>query len=243
MALGRDGAGTRTPRVADWVYKSLRESILVGDFEPGERMRQSDVAEHFDVSHTPVREALARLASEGLVILQPHRGAVVNSLSPREIDEVYELRELLDPYVARRTAVTASEEQLETIRAAAAACAEPDLSSTELFERNRRFHQALYEGCGNRRLLQLFDSLWDSVTAIRMFDAYVSDSDEVAKMNREHAKIAEAVSARDAERCARLVHEHIATARQDLLDLLAGQSMDGDNEEPRRERLERREER
>ncbi|MEZ5074213.1 MAG: GntR family transcriptional regulator [Solirubrobacterales bacterium] len=98
---GEIGAG-RAVGVADWVYSQLREGILLGEFKPGERVRQSVVAERYNVSQTPVREALARLASDGLVQLQPRRGAVVNSLSPKEIDEIYELRELLDPYVARR---------------------------------------------------------------------------------------------------------------------------------------------
>jgi DNA-binding GntR family transcriptional regulator len=233
VALRGEGVSiTRTPRVGDWVYQRLREGILLGDFQPGERMRQSDVAEHFDVSHTPVREALARLASDGLVTLHPHRGAVVNSLSPQEIDEIYELREVLDPYIARKTTEQASDEHLDAIHAAAQACAEPDLSSTELFERNRLFHLALYEGCGNQRMVQLFESLWDSVTAIRMFDVYVSDAEELAKMNREHAEISRAVAARDGKRAAELVRQHIAAARRDLLELLARRSSE---EQPQEE--------
>lgn len=223
MPLGGGDAGTRTLRVGDWIYKRLREGIVLGDFTPGERLRQTDVAEHFDVSQSPVREALTRLAADGLVTLQPHRGAVVNSLSRSEIDDVYELREVLDPHVVRRTAKRASDEELEAIREAATKGAEPGTSSTELFERNRLFHLALYKPCGNRRMVQLFESLWDSVTAMRMFDVYASDPEELAKMDREHREIAEAVCARDGERAARLVHQHIASARRDLLELLKGE--------------------
>lgn len=209
-----------TPRVADRVYSRLRESILVGDFEPGERIRQSEVADHFVVSHTPVREALARLASDGLVTLQPHRGAIVSHLSPSEIDEIYELRELLDPYVASRAALVASESQIAKIRKNAEAGVDAGLSPSELFETNRRFHLAIYEACGNQRMVLLFESLWNSVTAIRMFDVYAQDPDEMATMNTEHQAIAEALAARDADRSFELVKRHVSAARRDLLALL-----------------------
>lgn len=182
------------------------------------------VAERYNVSQTPVREALARLASDGLVQLQPRRGAVVNSLSPKEIDEIYELRELLDPYVARKAAIAASNKELEEIVAAADASGGPDLTPLELFERNRAFHRAIYECSGNRRMVSLFESLWESVTAVRMFEIYVSDPAELEQMADEHAAIAQALVDRDVDEAERLVREHIGTARRDLLALLDEQS-------------------
>lgn len=221
MASDGGAAGAdRAIGVADWVYEQLREGILAGELKPGERVRQSAVAKRFSVSQTPVREALARLASVGLVELQPRRGAVVNSLSPKEIDEVYELRELLDPYVARKAAVAASDEELRAIVDAAEACKEPNLTPVELFHRNRSFHRAIYEGCGNSHMIALFESLWDSVTAVRMFDIYASDPEELEQMGHEHDAISEALVARDANRAEAVVREHIAAARRDLLALL-----------------------
>lgn len=221
--MGLDGGvetGGRAIGVSDWVYEQLRERILTGAYGPGERLRQSAVADQFEVSQTPVREALARLASDGLVQLQPRRGAVVSALSLKEIDEVYELRELLDPYVARKAVVAGSDEQLAAIAAANQSCSMPNLGASELFERNRIFHRAIYEACGSTRMLQLFESLWHSVTAVRMFDVYVSDPDELEQMKKEHAAITEALLARDADRAEEVVREHIAAARRDLLALL-----------------------
>jgi len=215
------GAGkSRSLRVGDWVYQRLREGIILGDFQPGERLRQSDVAERFEVSQTPVREALGRLAADGLVTLQPHRGAVVNSLSSREIDEIYQCRELIDPYVARLAAESASPAQVKAIHAAAEACAEPGIGPTELFERNRGFHLAIYEACGNRRMTQFFRLLWDSVTAIRMFDAYATDQRALDKMTAEHRAIASAIAAGDAATAADLVLDHTVDARRDVLGLI-----------------------
>ncbi len=220
-----------TPRVADRVYLRLRESVLNGEFEPGERMRQSEVANHFAVSQTPVREALARLANDGLVVLQPRRGAIVKRLLPSEIDEVYELRELIDPYVASKTATVAGQEQLRKISVAANDGLEPGLSSSELFEVNRLFHQSIYEAGGNERMVELFDWLWNSVTAIRMFDTYVADPEELAKMNREHIGIAAALSDRDGALASELVHRHVAAARRDLIDLLENTHPEGNSKE------------
>lgn len=217
---GGENGGNRAVGVTEWVYERLRQGILAGEFKPGERMRQSAVAERFEVSQTPVREALARLASDGLIELQPRRGAVVNSLSPREIEEIYELRRVLDPYVARRAATEASDADLRRIAAAAEACAEEGLDAVELFDRNRSFHRAIYEACGNNRMIQLFETLWDSVTAIRMFEVYVSDPEELGRMNSEHAAITAALLERDADAAERLVREHIGDAQRDLLGLL-----------------------
>jgi DNA-binding GntR family transcriptional regulator len=233
MAMESDLPGVGEPRslrVGDWVYKRLREGILLGDFVPGQRLRQSEIADRFEVSQTPVREALGRLASDGLVTLQPHRGAVVNRLSGREIDEIYELREVLDPHVAGRAATCASEPQIKAIRAAAEACAEAGISATELFDRNRLFHRALYEACGNRRMIQLFRWLWDSVTAIRMFDVYASDEAGLERMNREHREIAEAIAAHDSELAADLVRSHTATARAEILGLIP-EGLDADDDQ------------
>jgi len=211
--------GIRGSRIADRVYARLRERILLGEVEPGERITQSEVAEKLEVSHTPVREALAMLASDGLVTLQPHRGAIVNRLSPTEIDEIYEVREVLDPYVAAKAAVVATDQQLRAIEDAAETGAQEALSPSDLFEINRRFHLSIYQACGNQRLILISDSLWNSVTAIRMFDAYVDDPDEISKMNSEHAVIAEALVARDSDLAAELVRKHISDARSELIQL------------------------
>lgn len=203
-------------RVADLVYAQLREQILAGELRAGARLRQVELAERFEISQTPVREALARLASDGLVALRPRRGAEVVALSPREVEEVYELRALIEPYAVARAAELASDEQLAAIRRLAEV---PDgLTPRELFERNRRFHRALCESAGNRRLLHVIDGLWSSVTAVRMFDAYATRGafDEEA-MAAEHQAIADAVARRDGATAAELARRHITGARRDLL--------------------------
>lgn len=202
--------------MADIVHQQLREQILAGALEPGTRLRQVELAERFEISQTPVREALARLASEGLVVLRPRRGAEVVALTPRQIEETYELRALIEPYAAQRTAELASDEHVAAIRELAEVPS--DASPRDLFERNRRFHRSLCEGADNSRLLQVIDMLWSSVTAVRMFEAYAGDGrEEVRVMADEHRAIAQAIADRDGARAADLVRRHIDAARDELL--------------------------
>lgn len=213
----REGNGRR---IADWIYDSIRQGILAGELPPGHRLRQTDVAQEFDVSHTPVREAIARLASEGLVTLRPHRGAEVNRLDPAEIREIYELRLVLEPYALGESIRRGSDADLQQMVAAAAP---PRARASELqqFEHNRDFHHTLYQACGNGRLVQTLDALWDSVTAVRMFETYASTEEEMARSNTEHREIAEAAAARDVRRAVRLLKAHLTAAGRHLVGQIA----------------------
>ncbi len=205
----------------DRVYDAIREGILSGRLKPDERLRQDVLAREFGTSATPVREALNRLAADGLVRLVPRRGAVVTTLSPGDIDDIYEVREALDPYAARLTAERASDAELAEIPRLAERCARGALGDARSrFENNRLFHRSLYVSCRNDRLIGTLDWLWDPFTALRMFEAYISHASDVDRMNREHFEIAEAMVARDARRAATLVRRHVVAARRELIELL-----------------------
>jgi DNA-binding GntR family transcriptional regulator len=88
--------------LADWVTASLREAILNGYFEPGEKLDQDRIAEELEVSRTPVREAVRRLESEGFIEVRPHYGAFITEVSRQDIREVYEIRRVLEAEVVRQ---------------------------------------------------------------------------------------------------------------------------------------------
>jgi len=108
---------TEDMSVHDWVYKTLRRMILYSDIEPGAWMRQKEVAAHFNVSRTPVREALRTLSQEGLVELIPHYGARVSRLSVEEFEELYALRRGIEGLAARLTAQRIQPADLPVLRA------------------------------------------------------------------------------------------------------------------------------
>jgi len=219
--MGVSAAIGDVKQLNDRIYDAIRESILAGRLKPDERLRQDALAREFGTSATPVREALNRLAADGLVRLVPRRGAVVKTLSHQDIDDIYEVREALDPYAARLTAERASDADLADIPRLAKKCAHGGLEDARSrFENNRLFHRSLYAYCRNDRLIGTLDWLWDPFTALRMFETYIAHASDVNRMNREHFEIAEAMVARDGRGAAVLVRRHVVGARRELIELL-----------------------
>ena len=112
MSLGQLEGPARTRTVHEYVLKSLRDAIIDGRLTGGTHLVQTDLATQFEVSITPVREALRDLATEGLVAFDPHRGALVRILDLDEVREVYELRMALEPLMVRRVIERITSEQL-----------------------------------------------------------------------------------------------------------------------------------
>lgn len=202
-------------RLVDRVYEVLKEAILQGRLPAGERLTQEDVARWLGVSRSPVREALIRLSEAGHVRLEPRRGAVVTVASAREMDAIYEVRELLEPVAGELAAVRATDEQLaealRTQRKAEEAAGSMDFA--DLYRWNAELHRAVVAGCGNQILVQILEGLWERQVSYRMFELYATRSGAVQTMLREHRAIVEALAARKGFQVRRLVREHLRAAR------------------------------
>src|SRR5438034_3653399 len=151
-------AGTRAPAPAslsDGVYQRLRSAIVRGDLRPNERLVEADLAGWLEVSRTPVRECLQRLAAERLVANR-RRGWIVQEHSTQEIREIYDVRAALEGYAARLAARQASRSQVERIMALAkidpATYADPPRRG--FVEYNQEFHDTVVESSGNTRLAE-----------------------------------------------------------------------------------------
>src|SRR5699024_5159943 len=140
----------------DRVCSILRQAILKGDFRPGERLIQADVAKLIGVSRMPVREALQQLEVEGLVTLEPHRGAVVNSLDIKDIEEIYELRSILEPIALEKSMDNLDEVYLNELKKTHAEMKEAT-SEEKFVELNTKFHKLLIGRCDNSRLLKFIE--------------------------------------------------------------------------------------
>jgi DNA-binding GntR family transcriptional regulator len=165
-ALSTDGAvsgavpGTR----ADWVDRRLRAAILSGELPPGEKLVAGPLAQRFAVSATPLREAIQRLATRGLVEIAPQRGARVAAASPRDAEEIYELRTLLDPLALRDSLAHSDAAHKKEIAAAFARMLRAGSGATDLveaFDRHAEFHATLLGRCRSRWLLRLTALLAD----------------------------------------------------------------------------------
>ena len=148
-------------KVTDWVYEEVRQAIIELRLQPGAPLREATMAEQLGVSKTPVREALARLEQEGLVETTSFKGAVVSGYSPTDLQEIYELRELLEGAAARSAADAASEETLARLAALVEESrerrAEDDLEG--LATLLGAFDLLIYEQVTNERIRALIENL------------------------------------------------------------------------------------
>jgi DNA-binding GntR family transcriptional regulator len=200
----------------DHVLDELRTAILGGRLAAGETLRQEDLAERLGVSRMPVREAIRRLHSEGLVEVLPSRRVRVAALSRAEIEDIYDMRAALEPLAIRLAVPKLTRAQLRD--AAHALEAADDEQDADTFGvRNAAFHLALMNPCDRPRLLNGIASLLD--VSDRYQRAALRDPEHNARVREEHAALLEAARAGDADRAARLTEEHVRQAGARLLEL------------------------
>jgi DNA-binding GntR family transcriptional regulator len=192
-------------------YAHVRELILAGELEPGATLNQETLARVIGISTTPLREALSRLESEGLVQLGAHRDARVSPLTAEEARDLLELRLSLDPLAAGLAAERRSREDLRAIRAAANGLqpldSDPDIASLVA---HRRFHAAIYRASHNELLIATLDGLWDRADRYRRLALGVLPSRERRERTAaEHAELLDAVARGDAPGAADTMRRHI----------------------------------
>jgi DNA-binding GntR family transcriptional regulator len=197
--------------VVDHVYASLRERILAGDLRRGTRLRQASLAEELGVSRTPLREALRRLATEGLVEFSPNRGATVSELDFGDMSHAWAARVALEPGAARLAAERRDPQAIARLRRAV------ELQRRALHDRepsyaaNREFHLALAAASGNPHLTRFAEMLWVPRIGVPIYEAQaVERSDGVAAWADEHERITDAIAAGDAGLAEHLTRTHIA---------------------------------
>ena len=188
--------------LADRVYGRIRALILSGELAPGEALRQEALAEGLGTSRTPLREALNRLASEGLIEFRPHRSAVVATFTRRDIEADYEARALVEPAAARLAATRAPQETAQALEAALAAQRDAGADLDRQFAANRAFHVALVAGAGNPHLTRFVESLWGGRIAPVFYARQARRPGRVRRDLREHAEIARLVGSGNADEAA-----------------------------------------
>lgn len=204
-------------------YATLRQQIIQGVYQAGERLVEERLADTLGVSRTPVRQALTALASEGLVQLIPNRGAMVRSFMPEEIRESYDLRAVLEGYAAFHAAFRISDTELAALQATTDEMEDAFLQRFDdqreklywLVDRNQRFHRSIIEASGNRLLLTVFRQVIDLPLMFRSFFWY--SDDERTHQIFFHRRIIDALAVRDGERARILMQEHIHEGRDAVL--------------------------
>jgi DNA-binding GntR family transcriptional regulator len=195
----------------DVAYAQLRGLILTGTLEPGSRLDQNNLAETMAMSLTPLREAIRRLSSEGLIDLDAHRNARVASMSATEARQLFEVRLSLDPNAARLAAERRTEADIAAMRAAAARLLPVTRAwGEEALTAHRAFHRALYLASHNDVLIRLLDDLWDKSDRYRRVGLELPPGDEPrTRDHREHQELFELIVAGDVAGAETLMREHI----------------------------------
>jgi DNA-binding GntR family transcriptional regulator len=203
--------------VTDWVYEEIRGAIVDLRLEPGAPLREAAIATQLGVSKTPVREALGRLEQEGLVEATSFKGAVVTDYSERDLQEIYELRELLEGVAVRAAATVADDATLaalhDVVERSRAARDADDLAL--LAELLGRFDQIIFEQVENARIRNLIETLRAHLTRIGKLTEEIPGRVEASV--EEHAAIVEAIARGDADDAERALRVHIASVRGDQL--------------------------
>ena len=186
----------------------LRERIRTGEIPPGTRLRQEVLAEELGISRTPLREAMRLLAADGLVELEPNRGAIVTALRHDDQVAFWEARLALEPAAARLAAERPSATGIEAMRTAIAE-QRSARADGEGFAANRAFHLALVAAACNPHLDRFAETLWVRTVGQSIYTAQSSDATVVAAYADQHAAMLAAIERGDAERAERLTREHI----------------------------------
>lgn len=198
---------TAPPTVALQVAERLRAEIVAGELPAGSRLRQVEIARRYGVSTTPVREALAALQQEGLVRLHPQRGAVVFVPDVDDLREHYEIRAALEALAAAKAAERFEPEWAASLRAYLGEMREAP-PAARYIALNQRFHTELYAHSGCPKLTHMIAGLRDASSSyLHIYRA--AEDFPVARLDAEHNEILAACLARDPDRAARAVREHL----------------------------------
>ncbi|MEV0041445.1 GntR family transcriptional regulator [Streptomyces sp. NPDC050804] len=200
--------------LSEQIYAHLRNAIMRGDFAPGDALKPQDLAREQGVSLAVVREALVRLAGEGLADRLPNRGFTVPAFSDRRWQEIAEARRTVEPLMLRMSIERGDLDWEARVRATHHRLTrtpvyvpeEGEHYSGEWSEAHRVFHRTLLEGCGNPVLLETFDRMWTASELARRWSAQRNpDRDGID----EHRRLEEAALARDADTAAEVLAQHL----------------------------------
>jgi DNA-binding GntR family transcriptional regulator len=199
----------------------IEEMIAVGTLSPGQHLDEVELASRFGVSRTPIRETLIQLASMGLVVIRPRRGAVVAELGPQQLVEMFEVMSELEATCSRLAARRMTKDEHSALLAAHEACKQARDSNDpdEYYYKNEAFHEAIYAGSHNQFLVEQTRSLYRRLRPYRRLQLRVRN--RVNNSYSEHDGVVQAILAGDGERAAELTRDHVMIQGQRFSDLMA----------------------
>ncbi|MBC7686337.1 MAG: GntR family transcriptional regulator [Bdellovibrionales bacterium] len=204
--------------------EAIEEMIATGALPPGHRLDEVELAKQFGVSRTPIRETLIQLASMGIVVIRPRRGAIVAELGPQQLVQMFEVMSELEAMCGRLAARRMTGDEHQRLLAAHALCKEVRDSDDpdSYFYRNEQFHDVIYQGSHNDFLIEQTRSLHRRLRPYRRLQLRVRD--RVGNSFAEHDAVVKSILAGEGEATAELLRGHIMIQGQRFADLMASLS-------------------
>jgi len=208
-------------KISDQLREKIEEQIATGELQPGSALDEATLVEQHGVSRTPVREALIQLAAEGLIEIRPRRGAVVTSIGPTRLMEMFEVMAELEAMCGRLAARRMSDAQRKALMAAHEACedARNKDDSDAYFYCNEQFHSAIYAGSQNLFLIEQTSQLQRRLRPYRRLQLRVRN--RMGASFKEHLSVVEAIIAGDADATEKALRSHVVVQGERFADLLA----------------------
>lgn len=200
------------------VYEELKREILVGEIAPGTRMMEIELADEMGVSRTPVRETIRKLEKEGLVTIEPRKGAYASDVSIKDMVDVLEVREDLEAMAAAMAAQKVNKDEKQALIEATMEYKEAVESerTEDIIRCDEKFHQLIVNCSGNKTLVQLFSQVQE--LALRFRYLYYDDFSRYERMPMEHREIEEAILSGDYEKARVAAGEHVKKLKQFVID-------------------------
>ncbi len=199
------------------VYRALKTEIIKGSLKPGTKLSEGKIAKQMEVSRTPIREALRELAAEGFVKISPNQGVVVSNASVEDVQEVLQIRGVLEGLATRLATKTINEEEIKELekyqkRMEHYTNKDDVLAFSEM---DAEFHELILNICGNNRLIQIRKNLSDQAHRYRIRSLSVPG--RLKYSLREHQEVVEVLKRKDAEQADRLSQKHIENVLANIL--------------------------
>lgn len=201
-------------------FAKLMEALESGIYKPGDRLRETEVADRLSLSRTPVREALRRLEAEKIIEHRPRVGAVVRTLGQTEIVELYQMRFVLERTAAEMAAKHAASAEVDTLAALNDDIAGCGGDAAQAAAINQKFHQAIYLAGRNRFLLDATRAMTNAL--LLLGPTTLADEERIAVVVRQHGQILDAIGAGDIEGAGAAAEAHLQTSLRYRLRVMRG---------------------
>ncbi|MDE7431301.1 MAG: GntR family transcriptional regulator [Lachnospiraceae bacterium] len=212
----------------DVVFITLREAILKGELEPGERLMEIALAQKLGVSRTPIREAIRKLELEGLVVMAPRKGAEVAEITLKDLRDVLEVRKNLEELAVELACKKATENDIEEMKLAheefIKTLSQKDL--TVIAEADVKFHDVIYRTTGNKRLIQILNNLREQMYRYRL--EYIKDEKKRMIVTDEHLQIIEAIRNKDVNSAKDYIQVHINNQEKTIVEKINAKKAEKD---------------